>query len=32
MSNVLVEEHAEVFVEGGMLVVIHTDVEELKDS
>jgi thiamine pyrophosphokinase len=32
MSNVLVEEYAEVFVEGGMLVVIHTDVEELKDS
>ena len=32
MSNVLVEEHAEVFVEGGMLVVIHTDVEELKQE
>ncbi len=30
VSNVLVEEHAEVFVEGGMLLVIHTDVEELK--
>ena len=32
MSNVLVEEHAEVFVEGGMLLVIHTDVEELKQD
>ena len=29
VSNVLVEEHAEVSVEGGMLLVIHTDVEEL---
>jgi thiamine pyrophosphokinase len=32
MSNVLVEEHAEVFVEGGMLLVIHTDVEGLKQE
>jgi thiamine pyrophosphokinase len=32
MSNVLIEEHAEVFVEGGMVLVIHTDVEELGGS
>jgi thiamine pyrophosphokinase len=32
MSNVLVEEHGEVFVEGGMLVVMHTNVEELKQE
>jgi thiamine pyrophosphokinase len=31
VSNVLIEEHAEVSVEGGMLLVIHTDVEELKE-
>ena len=30
MSNVLIEECAEVFVEGGMLLVIHTDVQELE--
>jgi thiamine pyrophosphokinase len=30
VSNVLIEEHAEVFVEGGMLLVIHTDVQELE--
>jgi thiamine pyrophosphokinase len=29
VSNVLIEELAEVSVEGGMLLVIHTDVEEL---
>ena len=32
MSNVLVEENAEVSVEGGMLLVIYTDVEELKEQ
>jgi thiamine pyrophosphokinase len=32
VSNVLVEEHAEVFVEGGMLLVIHTNVQELEGS
>jgi thiamine pyrophosphokinase len=32
VSNVLIEEHAEVDVEGGMLLVIHTDVEELNRS
>src|SRR5437763_610341 len=31
VSNVLIEEHAEVSVEGGMLLVIYTDVEELKE-
>ena len=31
MSNVLIEEHAELSVEGGMLLVIYTDVEELKE-
>lgn len=30
ISNVLTEEHAEVSVEGGILLVIHTDEEELK--
>jgi len=29
VSNVLIEEHAEVSVEDGMLLVIHTNVEEL---
>jgi thiamine pyrophosphokinase len=32
VSNVLVEEHAEVSVEEGLLLVIHTDVQELKGS
>jgi thiamine pyrophosphokinase len=32
VSNVLIEEHAEVAVEGGMLLVISTDVEELNRS
>ena len=32
VSNVLTEEHAEVFVEGGMLLVIYTSVEELKEQ
>src|SRR6266852_2676154 len=32
VSNVLIEEHAEVAVEGGMLLVIYTDVEELNRS
>ena len=31
MSNVLIKEHAEVSVEDGMLLVIHTNVEELKE-
>src|SRR5437667_3535509 len=31
-SNVLIEEHAEVSVEGGVLLVIYTDVEELKEQ
>jgi thiamine pyrophosphokinase len=31
VSNVLTEEHAEVFVEGGMLLVIYTSVEELEE-
>jgi thiamine pyrophosphokinase len=31
MSNVLTEEHAEVSVESGMLLVIYTNVEELKE-
>jgi thiamine pyrophosphokinase len=30
VSNVLIEECAEVFVKGGMLLVIHTDVQELE--
>ena len=29
VSNVLIKEHAEVSVEGGILLVIHTNVEEL---
>jgi hypothetical protein len=29
---VLIEEHAEVSVEGGMLLVIYTDGEELKEQ
>jgi thiamine pyrophosphokinase len=32
VSNVLTEEHAEVSIEGGMLLVVHTDVEELNRS
>ena len=32
VSNVLIEEHAEVSVEGGVLLVIYTDVEELKEQ
>jgi thiamine pyrophosphokinase len=32
VSNELIEEHAEVSVEEGMLLVIHTDVQELKGS
>lgn len=32
MSNVLTQEHAEVSVESGMLLVIHTDAQELKGS
>ena len=32
VSNVLIEEHAEASVEGGMLLVIYTDVEELKEQ
>ncbi len=32
VSNVLIEEHAEVFVEKGMLLVIHTNVQELEGS
>jgi thiamine pyrophosphokinase len=32
VSNVLIEEHAEVAVEGGMLLVIYTNVEELKEE
>ena len=32
VSNVLIEEHAEVSVEDGMLLVIYTDVEELKEE
>ncbi len=32
VSNVLIEEHAEVAVEGGMLLVISTDVKELNRS
>ena len=32
VSNVLIEEHAEVFVERGMLLVIHTDTQELEES
>ena len=32
MSNVLTEEHAEVSVESGMLLVIYTNAEELKEQ
>ena len=32
MSNVLIEEHAEVSVENGMLLVIYTNAEELKEQ
>jgi thiamine pyrophosphokinase len=32
VSNVLIEEHAEVSVEGGMLLVIYTDGVELKEQ
>jgi hypothetical protein len=32
MSNVLTEEHAEVSVESGMLLVIYTNAEELTMS
>jgi thiamine pyrophosphokinase len=32
VSNVLIEEHAEVSIEKGMLLVIYTDVEELKEQ
>ena len=32
MSNVLTEEHAEVSVESGMLLVIYTNAEELKED
>ena len=32
VSNVLIEVHAEVFVEKGMLLVIHTNVQELEES
>ncbi len=32
MSNVLIEEHAEVAVESGMVLVIYTNVEELKED
>jgi thiamine pyrophosphokinase len=32
MSNVLTDEHAEVSIEEGMLLVIHTDGEELKEQ
>ena len=32
MSNVLIEKHAEVSVEGGMLLVIRTEAEELKEE
>src|SRR6266568_689184 len=32
VSNVLIEEHAEVSVEGGVLLVIYTNVEELKEQ
>jgi thiamine pyrophosphokinase len=32
VSNVLVENHAEVSVEGGILLVIYTEVEELKEQ
>jgi thiamine pyrophosphokinase len=32
VSNVLIEEHAEVFVQGGMLLVIHSDARELEES
>lgn len=31
VSNVLIEEHAEVSLEGGMLLVVHTDAQGLKD-
>ncbi len=31
VSNVLAEKHAEVYVENGMLLVIHTNVEELHE-
>jgi thiamine pyrophosphokinase len=32
VSNVLIEEHGEVFVEEGMMLVIHTDARELEGS
>src|SRR6266487_6582134 len=32
VSNMLIEEHAEISVQGGMLLVIYTDVEELKEQ
>ena len=32
MSNVLTQKHAEVSVESGMLLVIHTDAQDLKES
>src|SRR5438876_4924350 len=32
VSNVLIEEHAEVSMEGGVLLVIYTNVEELKEQ
>ncbi len=32
VSNVLTSEHAEVSLEGGMLLVIHTDTQELKEK
>jgi thiamine pyrophosphokinase len=32
VSNALIEEHAEVSVEGGVLLVIYTNAEELKEE